>query len=133
MGRQCARIKHRTITHYFSVWLVGWIGFSVLDPTGIIAAFCYGGFTHVFVDSMTIAGVPFSPLSDRRFHLFGGRLRTGDPAEYFISFGVIVICSMIVIVYSASGWYPFFYNWSELYNSGLIDGSEWKENRFKFI
>lgn len=126
-------VKHRTITHYFTVWLIGWIGFAVLEPTGIIAAFCYGGFTHVFVDAMTIAGVPFSPISDRRFHLFGGRLRTGDPAEYGISFGVVAICAVIVMMLSASGWYPFFYNWSGLYNSGVIDGFEWYRNRFRFF
>ncbi len=62
-------VKHRTITHYFTVWLIGWTGFAFLEPTGIIAAFCYGGFTHVFVDAMTIAGVPFSPIS-QRYHRF---------------------------------------------------------------
>ena len=28
--------------------------------------------------------------SDRRFHLFGGRFRTGDSVEYAISAGVII-------------------------------------------
>ena len=65
----------------------------------------------MFVDAMTIAGVSFSPTSDRRFHLFGGKLRTGDPAEYGISFDVVAICAVIVMMLSASGWYPLFYNW----------------------
>jgi hypothetical protein len=33
----------------------------------------------------------------------------------------------------ANGWYPFFYDWTGLYERGIIDGSEWKANRFRFF
>jgi len=127
------RVKHRTVTHYFVVWLVACLGAWPLDPTGIVTAFCYGGLTHVMTDAMTVTGVPFGPHSDRRFHLFGGRFRTGEPAEYGIAFGVVVVCAVLVMMLSASGWYPFFYDWSGLYNSGVIDGAEWRVNRFRFF
>lgn len=32
-----------------------------------------------------------------------------------------------------SGWYPFFYDWHGLYQSGVVDAKEWKNNRFKFF
>lgn len=126
-------VKHRGITHYFIVWLVAFAGAWPLDPTGIVTAFCYGGLTHVMTDAMTVSGVPFGPQSDRRFHLFGGRFRTGDPTEYGIAFGVVALCAALVLLRSASGWYPFFYDWAGLYNSGVIDGAEWRANRFRFF
>jgi inner membrane protein len=57
----------------------------------IFAAYCWGGFSHILTDGMTISGVPFSPYSDRKFHLFSGRFRTGDPIEYAISALVVMI------------------------------------------
>ncbi len=95
-----------------------------LDPTGIVTAFCYGGLTHV---------MPFGPQYDRRFHLFGGRFRTGDPTEYGIAFGVVALCAALVLLRSARGWYPFFFDWAGLYNSGVIDEAEWRANRFRFF
>ena len=70
-------LKHRGVTHYVLGWIIGLV-FAVLlwDFHGILAAFFWGGLTHVLADSLTVTGVPFSPHSDRRFHLFGGRLRT---------------------------------------------------------
>lgn len=127
------RIKHRTTTHYLVVWLVFTFCAWPLDPTGLITAFCYGGLTHILTDAMTVSGVPFGPRSDRRFHLFGGRFRTGDPAEYAVSFGVVAVCAVLVTMLSASGWYPFFYDWAGLYNGGVVDGAEWRANRFRFF
>ena len=46
-----------------------------------ITAFSAGGFSHVFADSLTLMGVPLGWWSDRRFNLFGGRLRTGQMGE----------------------------------------------------
>ena len=48
------------------------------DFHGMLATFAWGGLSHVLADALTVMGVPFSPHSDRRFHLFGGRLRTGE-------------------------------------------------------
>ncbi|WP_006786994.1 metal-dependent hydrolase [Thiorhodospira sibirica] len=95
--------------------------------------FALGGLSHVLADAMTVTGVPFGPWSDRRFHLFGGRIRTGDPAEYVFAGVVVVICAALFTVLGVSGFYPFFYDWINLYNTGVIDGAEWRANRFRLI
>lgn len=129
------KVKHRGVTHYLAVWLAV-LGFFLFlwDFHSIGAAFTYGGLTHILADSCTVAGVPFSPHSDRRFHLFGGRLRTGGMGEYGVAGGIVAVCLFISVSISPmNGWYPFFFNWGELYESGVIDGSEWKANRFRFL
>ena len=134
VGRATGRtIRHRSTTHYFIVWLVAFFGGLALDSSDLFTSFAYGGLTHILCDAMTVSGVPFGPQSDRRFHLFGGRFRTGDPTEYGIAFGVVALCAALVLLRSASGWYPFFYDWAGLYNSGVIDGAEWRANRFRFF
>lgn len=130
------RVKHRTVTHILVYWLFSMLFFMLIwDYHGIGSAFCYGGLTHVLADSLTVTGVPFSPLSDRRFHLFGGRLKTGQPGEFMVSGGIIVVCFFLgSAIHSTTGSFiPFFYDWAGHYESGLIDGSEWKTNRFKFL
>jgi hypothetical protein len=95
-----------------------------------------GGLSHVLADACTVMGVPFSPHSDRRFHLFGGRLRTGGSGEYGVAWGLVAVCLVIAVLFKphgGSGWYPFFYDWAGLYQSGVIDGYEWKQNRLKFF
>jgi inner membrane protein len=32
-----------------------------------------------------------------------------------------------------SGFIPFFYDWKKEYDTGVVDGAEWKENRLKFL
>lgn len=130
------RVKHRGVTHYLLAWAVALAFFAVLwDFHGIGAAFAFGGLTHVLADSLTVSGVPFAPHSDRRFHLFGGRLRTGGAGEYGIAWGIVGICLLFAVLIKpgAGRWYPFFYDWGGLYNDGLIDGKEWKDNRFRFL
>lgn len=75
----------------------------------LIATFAWGGLSHVLADSLTVSGVPFSPYSERRFHLHGGRLRTGG------------------------GYLPFVPNWAERYEAGTATAKEWRENRFRFF
>ena len=90
----------------------------------------------MLADSLTVMGVPFSPHSDRRFHLFGGRLRTGAAGEYAVAWGLVAVCLMIAVLFkphSGAGWYPFFYDWAELYQTGVIDAKEWKDNRLRFF
>lgn len=107
--------------------------FGLFNYHGILAAFAWGGFSHILTDAMTVSGVPFSPYSDRRFHLFGGRFRTGDPVEYGISFVVVVLCILLMKLIGDSGFVPFFYDWAGMYNQGIIDASEWKKNRFRIL
>jgi len=132
MGR---RVKHRTITHIVVYWIAGMLfGLFLWDWHGVIAGFAYGGLTHVLADSLTIAGVPLLPTSERRFNLFGGRLRTGGSGEFFVAGGITIICFFLAMsMHSKSDFFPFFYNWQAMYEEGLIDGAEWKANRLKFI
>ena len=130
-------VKHRTVTHYLSIWALAWIAGLFLLPgnaTGtLLTAFCWGGVTHVLTDAMTVSGVPLSPYSDRRFHLFGGRFRTGEPAEYGISAVTVCVCIGLMNLMPSGGWAPFFYDWAGYYESGVIDGYEWRVNRFRIF
>lgn len=127
-------IPHRGPTHYLVFWIAGIaIGVFLFDWNGILTAFCWGGLSHVLADSLTITGVPVGPWSDRRVHLFGGRLRTGEPAEYAVVGGIVGLCIGLSILLGESGWSPFFYQWHELYSDGVIDGSEWRANRFRLL
>ena len=128
-------VKHRGVTHYVLGWMMG-LAFALLlwDFHGILAGFFWGGLTHVLADSLTVSGVPFSPHSDRRFHLFGGRLRTGEAGEYGIAWGIVGVCVVLAsLLHTTGDWYPFFYNWAGLYEQGIVDGAEWKANRFRFF
>ena len=81
--------------------------------------------------------------SDARFHLFGGKLRTGNAGEYVVAGIIALMCAGWVHLSPASfknapaaetsGFIPFFYDWKKEYDSGIVDGAEWKENRLKFI
>jgi inner membrane protein len=128
--------QHRQETHYVILW-IGFVAFFLLiwDYKNIGLAFAYGGLTHVLLDSLTVTGVPFAPWSKNRFHLFGGRLKTGSSQEYIIA-GVICIASLVAFQQyntAHSGYIPFFFNWIEFYEDGLLDAKEWKNNRFKFL
>lgn len=127
-------IKRRGPTHIFTHWLLAALAFTLVwDYHGIGMAFAWGGVSHILTDAMTVSGVPFSPYSDRRFHLFGGRFRTGDPIEYAISAGVVVVCIALSHLTGGYGFAPFFYDWGSMYQEGLIDALEWKANRFRLI
>ncbi|MEE1982229.1 metal-dependent hydrolase [Shewanella xiamenensis] len=127
-------IKHRGVTHILTHWLIAALAATFLfDYQGMLTAFAWGGFSHIITDAMTVTGVPFSPYSDRRFHLFGGRFRTGDPVEYAISFAVVVLCILFIKLLGDSGFIPFFYDWAGFYDKGIIDAYEWKQNRFRVL
>lgn len=131
------RVRHRTLTHIMLYWIAGLVFALVLwDFHGILAAFAWGGLSHVLADSFTVTGVPFSPLSDRRFHLFGGRLRTGDSGEYMVAWGIVGVCVVLAMLFKpdgGAGWYPFFPDWGGMYQDGVVDAKEWKDNRLKFF
>jgi len=136
------KVKHRTVTHVVLYWLAAMGLFLLLDWHRVGFGFALGGFSHVFADSFTIAGVPFAPWSESRFHLFGGKLRAGNGGEYVVTGLVAALCFGFVL-YSPvkigtaaekeNGFIPFFYNWKKFYEDGLIDGAEWKKNRFNFF
>jgi len=129
-------IKHRTTTHYVVYWVAALAFFSLVwDFGGIGAAFAWGGLSHVLCDALTASGVPLGWWSDRRFHIFGGRLKTGMLGEYWVAGGVVVLCC--VLIYStrsySGGFVPFFYDYAGYYQDGTIDAKEWRERRLVFF
>lgn len=131
------RVRHRTVTHYLVSWLAALLfGLFVWDFHHAITAFAAGGLSHVLCDAFTIQGIPLGWWSDRRFNLFGGRLRTGNSGEYIFSGVIVVVCFGIALYtkqWHEGDYSPFFYDWSDYYQKGLIDGKEWKENRFRWL
>lgn len=129
-----ADVEHRGPTHYALAWVLAAAFFAVVfDVRDIGFAFAMGGLAHVICDALTVTGVPIAPWSDRRAHLFGGRLVTGSPAEYMIAGLVVMCCITVAAVVTKAGWYPFFFDWAGYYTDGLMDGSEWKRNRWRLI
>ena len=130
-------VKHRTVTHYVSTWAFGLLfGLIFWDWHFALAAFCAGGLSHVLGDALTVQGVPMGGWSDRRFHLFGGRLHTGQMGEYWLAAAVVLICVGVATAtrhWGEGGFSPFFYDWAGFYKSGIIDAKEWKENRFRWL
>lgn len=129
-------IKHRTTTHYVIYWVAALLFFTLVwDLAGIGAAFAWGGLSHVLCDALTASGVPLGWWSDRRFHILGGRLKTGMMGEYWVSGGVVVLCC--VLIYSTrsyqGGFVPFFYDYAGYYQDGTIDAKEWRERRLVFF
>lgn len=135
-------LKHRGATHVVLYWIAAIVFFILIDFHAIGLGFAIGGFSHVFADSFTIAGVPFAPWSEHRFHLFGGKLRTGNGGEYLVA-GIIAVLCFLFVMYSPvkvgtsaareNGFIPFFFDWKKFYDEGLVDGAEWKKNRLNFF
>jgi len=130
-------IMHRCPTHVVMSWVAGLaFGLFVWDWHHALAAFCAGGLSHVLCDALTVQGVPLGWWSDRRFHLFGGRLRTGQMGEYWVAGAVLLACvglSTVTRHWGEDGFSPFFYDWEQMYRDGKIDAKEWKENRFRWL
>jgi inner membrane protein len=130
------QIKHRTSTHYLAVWLLAVLFFwLVVDWRGIGCAFAWGGLTHIFCDALTASGVPFGWWSDRRFYLFGGRLKTGQNGEYWVSGAIVIVCVCLIFLTKSydNNFKPFFYDYAGMYNDGTIDAKEWRDNRLRFF
>jgi len=128
-------VKHRKETHYLVVWIAATL-FSIFvwDFYGILFGFAFGGLTHLLADSFNYSGVPFSPWSNSKFHLFGGKVVLGSPMEYMISFSILIIsCFVIYQTKNAGHFSPFFYHWGDLYEQGIIDGHEWRANRLNIF
>jgi inner membrane protein len=131
------RARHRTVTHYVAAWLFGlFFGLWLWDYHHVVTAFTAGGLSHVIADALTVQGVPLGWWSDRRFHLFGGRLRTGQMGEYWLAGVFVLACIGISAAtrhYGATEYSPFFWDFADYYHQGLIDGHEWREHRFRWL
>lgn len=130
-------VPHRGPTHWVAAWALGLVlSLFMPNPAGaLLLAFAWGGLAHTLADALTVSGVPFSPLSERRFHLLGGRMRTGGAGEYGVSAGVVLICWLVSgqIATPGGDYLPFFPNWAERYEQGTASAKEWRENRFRFF
>src|SRR3989338_9170237 len=131
-------LPHRGPTHWVAAWVVGLVAGALLaDPAGsIVAAFAWGGLSHVLADSLTVSGVPFSPASERRFHLAGGRVRTGGAGEDGVSWGVVLAgwaLSGQIAAPGGGGVLPFFPDWGKRYEAGTATAKEWRDNPLKFF
>lgn len=132
-------VKHRTVTHVCAYWIAG-VVFAVAANLGPLDAhvlgFALGGLSHVLGDACTVSGVPFWPWSTRRFHLFGGRLRSGQPGEMLLAAAVLA-CGVgwATLTHSArsGGYIPFLPDYPAKYQSGVIDAAEWRAHRFDIL
>lgn len=135
-------IQHRTKTHYLIIPIIiilfAWL---VYDFKDMIFWFGIGYLSHWLADSLTITGVPISPLDKSNFTLLGGRLRTGEPLEFIIAFGFLA-CSLFLAKPTLDSvlnrqdernFNAFYMDWRELHKENIIDSKEYLEHRFKFF
>lgn len=133
---QRRQVRHRGITHHLTSWLaLALFAWLVWDWRGWVLWFALGGAVHWVCDALTISGAPVHWWSDRRATLFGGRVRTGAPAEYVITLAVVICCGLVIWSRRDDGtdFLPYFMNWPGLYSSGLIDGAEWRAKRWELL
>lgn len=134
--RRDTRLKHRGATHYLAVWVIFALAARfVWDWNGWLYWFAIGGAIHWVCDALTVTGAPLGWWSDRRMTLFGGKVHTGGVSEYFITGIVVLLCAVLIWTKHTAhgGFIPFFYHWGEYFEKGLIDGFEWRTNRFNVI
>lgn len=98
--------------------------------------FSWGGVFYVALELLTLEGIQAWPGSQVRLHGLKGTHRKGDRNEYLIVGLIIVI--IIVLHFNeeyqaTNNFYPYFYQWEQLYREGLIDAYEWRQNRGKVI
>lgn len=86
-------------------------------------------------DALTAHGVPVGWWSDRRFHIFGGRLKMGMLGEYWVAGGVVVVCFVMASMthHQSGGFSPYFFSYGAFYDSGLLDAKERRDNRWGFF
>ncbi|EMB5528157.1 hypothetical protein U5686_002035 [Campylobacter coli] len=99
-----------------------------------------GYLSHWIADSLTISGVPISPLDKNKFTLFGGKIKTGEPLEFILAFGLLAISLLIAkpsvdfFIRDQPSYFNVFYmNYKELNEKKIIDNKEYLEKRFKFF
>lgn len=151
-GDESEGIKHRGFTHTVVFAAILYVLFGIANmffhrytdgffETGVMQAlvlpFCLGIILHIFVDSMTPAGVqPFLPFSTLHLWLFAspkkarvnrGKLPDGTPYTYktnrgipsnnaFVNLSLSLLCFYLAYVcdmnrynvYNASEWLPIF-------------------------
>lgn len=121
------KMTHRGISHSVAISLGALL---LLWNTPLRDAWIGVVFGHLFMDSLTMMGVPVLDERSRRFTIFGGRLRTASAGEFVVS-GIVAFVAFVIL-----GSYNLDTdrrNWSALYKSGVIDRKEFQENKFKLF
>ncbi|MGC9100337.1 MAG: metal-dependent hydrolase [Caldisericum sp.] len=78
-------LKHRGILHTPFVYVVILCIYYFIFGNFGIAPFIVGVFSHLFLDFITVEGIPiFYPISSRKFHIIG--FRTGSSVDVSMSF-----------------------------------------------
>lgn len=146
------RVEHRGFTHYLVIPLGIILAGAVLSllPTAfplwlLVLWFGVGYLTHWFADACTVTGVPVAPGAAHRVHFFGGALRTGDFAEYVWSFGLLALSVLVfmpnmerlsfgmVESRSVMDFSVYHIDYGDLYEKGIIDELEYRENRWRLF
>lgn len=83
-------VEHRKETHYLIIPIMIICASFAFDWRGLLLWFGVGYLTHWVADSMTVSGVPISPRDKHKIHLLGGKIRTGEPLEFIVSFGLLI-------------------------------------------
>lgn len=132
-------VAHRGFTHYLYIPIIliilGLIFHKFLFWFGI------GYLTHWFADSLTRMGVPISQWDNHRVHFFGGKIVTGQPLEYIVSFTFLFISiaiSQSSILHTIKGdreetFNAYYTEYAELYDKSIIDEKTYKMNKFKLF
>jgi inner membrane protein len=133
------RVAHRGVTHYLIIPLAIILFSFLFDYQSFIFWFGMGYLSHWIADSLTITGVPISPLSLQRVTLLGGKIRTGEPIEYIFAFGLLAIALMIappidrIMRGGRDDFNQYFVNNRSLFDKKIIDQKEAVERRFKWF
>lgn len=101
---------HRTITHsiVMLIFMTTVLLSSTLVFTGIsnfiysnlILGFCIGWFSHLFLDALTVDGIPvFYPFIKKKYNLLKIRLDKDGKKEEFISIILILITGILIVAY----------------------------------
>jgi inner membrane protein len=127
-------VKHRGISHSLIMWfilsVILWLT-GIEQAKAVVIGVLFG---HLLMDSLTITGVPVYDEKGRYVTLFGGKLRTGTAMEYAISISIAVVTFLVFGIGQPQGKASIErMHWKELYNDGIIDKREYRENRFKLL
>ncbi|MFN3480657.1 MAG: metal-dependent hydrolase [Thermodesulfovibrionales bacterium] len=123
-----APVKHRGISHSLTIWLIVFVIAFLTNLQQALAIMIGVLIGHLLMDSLTVTGVPLFDDRGRYITLFGGRLRTGTPSEYIIAILIAGLCTLAVF---SGGVDLQVTKWKLLYEQGIIDQREYRENRFR--
>lgn len=121
------KMTHRGVSHSVAISLVALV---LLWTTPIRDAWIGVVFGHLFMDSLTMMGVPLLDERSRRITIFGGKLRTGSPGELVLT-GIIAFVAFIVL--GSFSLDTERRNWQVLHRKGIADKKEYYTNRFNFF